>query len=259
MDDGCRLYTTAVGEPTRTPIILLNSLGTETRLWDAQVGPFSQTWHLWRYDTRGHGLSDAPPGEYTIERLGRDVLKIMDDADIGRAHLCGISIGGLTALWLAAHAPDRVDRLVLANTAARIGNVALWDERISSVRTQGLASLVDGAMGRWFTAGFREREPETVQQIRETFVKMNTNGYIGCCAALRDADLRSEASCTEAPTLVISGAHDVATPPSDGRWLAEQISTAEYVELDAAHLSNVERATEFNHAVMEFLRVGNHG
>jgi 3-oxoadipate enol-lactonase len=252
-DDGCRLFAVSNGNAAHAPLILLNSLGTDVDLWDAQIGDFARQFHVLRYDTRGHGRSEVPPGNYSIERLGRDVLTLMDHGNIARAHLCGISIGGLTALWLATHTPERVDRLVLANTAARIGQVPLWDERIALVRREGVAALADATMSRWLTAAFRAREPHTVERIRRTFVSIDNGGYVGCCAALRDADLRSDAARVAAPTLVVTGTHDPATPPGDGQWLSEQIAGSQYVELPAAHLSNVERAADFNHAVLTFL------
>lgn len=252
-DDGCRLFVIANGESTGAPIILLNSLGTDLHLWDAQADEFARHLRVLRYDTRGHGRSDVPAGDYTIERLGRDVLALMDHSAIARAHLCGLSIGGLTALWIATHAPERVDRLVLANTAARIGHVPMWEERIGTVRRGGVAALADATMTRWFTEAFRTREAQTVDRIRRTFVAVNGDGYIGCCAALRDADLRRDAPRTRAETLVITGTHDPATPPAVGRWLSEHIAGARYVELPAAHLSNVECAADFNRAVLAFL------
>jgi 3-oxoadipate enol-lactonase len=196
----------------------------------------------------------VPIGDYTIERLGRDVIALMDHARIARADLCGISIGGITALWLATHLPERVNRVVLSNTAARIGSVDMWNQRIALIRDEGMAALADATMGRWFTARYHECEPQTVARIRATFLKVDVNGYAGCCAALREADLRSVAGRTPVPALVISGAHDLATPPADGRWLATAIPGARFVELDAAHLSNIERADEFNEQVLTFLK-----
>ena len=253
-DDGCRLAT-AVDGPAQAPsIVLSNSLGTDMRLWERQVARLSQTLRVWRYDMRGHGRSDAPAADYTIARLGRDLLSIMDANGIATAHLCGISIGGAVSLWVAAHAPERVDRLVLANTGARIGHDALWNERIQVARTAGLSTLADAAMGRWFTEPFRRREPAIVEQFHGTICRTCVDGYVGCCAALRDADLRPAAGRITAKTLVITGTHDVATTPADGRWLAEAIPGATLVELDSAHLSNVERAEAFNDTVLAFLQ-----
>jgi 3-oxoadipate enol-lactonase len=248
-DDGCRLHVVP-GSPDKTPIVLSNSLGTDVGLWDLQVEPFATHYSVWRYDTRGHGRSDAPPGEYSIDRLGADLIAVMDVTGGNRVDLCGISIGGLTALWVALHAPDRVRRLILANTAAKIGHVELWTERIHVAQTEGMAALADASMGRWFTDGYRAREPETVDRFRATVAATSVVGYTGCCAALRDADLRTQASNVTRPTLVIAGRHDIATPPEAGRWLAERIPGARFAELDAAHISNVECAAAFNHAVI---------
>ena len=161
-----------------------------------------------------------PEGESTLARLGRDVVSLMDHAGLARAHVCGVSIGGITALWLGVHAPERVHRLVLANTAARIGSSASWTERMDLVRRGGLAALADVTMERWFTPAFRHADPATVARMRTTLLGVPPVGYLGCCAALRDADLRGEASRVSAPCLVVTGVHDVATPPAAGEWLA---------------------------------------
>jgi 3-oxoadipate enol-lactonase len=252
-DDGCGLSVVTEGIDAGPPLVLSNSLGTDHRLWDRQVAALAAAHRVCRYDMRGHGASDAPGGEYSIERLGRDVLAVMDACDIERASLAGISIGGIVSLWVACYAPDRVERLVLANTAARIGNDDLWHERIRVVRTDGMSALADATMARWFTAPFREREPGTVALFREMVSSTRVDGYVGCCAALGDADLRSLAGRVRAATLVIGGAHDVATTAADGRWLADTIPGARFVTLDSAHLSNVECAEAFTGALVEFL------
>jgi 3-oxoadipate enol-lactonase len=252
-DDGCRLAYEVLG-PAQAPVVVLsNSLGTDRTLWDPQIEALTAQFRVLRYDTRGHGASEAPPGDYTVERLGRDVVSLLDAEGVARASVCGVSIGGLTALWLGIHVPDRIDRLVLANTAARIGSRELWDERTRLVRTEGLAALADATMARWFTAAFREAAPATIEGIRSTFLRVSPAGYLGCCAALRDADLRDSADQVQAPTLVVAGRHDVATPPEAGAWLAATIPGARLVELDAAHLSNLECAAAFTAAVLDFL------
>lgn len=252
-DDGCRIAFTLAGAASAPPLVLSNSLGTDRSLWDAQLGPFAERFRVLAYDTRGHGASDAPAGPYTIDRLGRDVLALMDAAGFARARVCGVSIGGLTALWLGVHAPDRVDRLVLANTAARVGSVEFWAERFRVVEADGVGALADVTMTRWFTEGFRGDQPAVVAKMRAVLAGVSTVGYLGSCAALRDADLRDRASEVRAPTLVVTGRHDVATPPAAGQWLAAAIPGAQLVEFDAAHLSNVERAREFTGAVLAFL------
>ncbi len=252
-DDGCRLAFSVEGRANAPALVLSNSLGTNRSLWDRQIVTLADRYRVLRYDTRGHGESDAPGGDYSIDRLGQDVLSLMDAAGIGGAHVCGISIGGMTALWLGAHAPERVHHLVLANTAARIGSVELWTERMHVAATEGLTPLADGAMARWFTNRFRTAEPDIVARLRETMSRTTVAGYLGCCAALRDADLRGHASRVRAKCLVVTGLHDVSTPHAAGMWLAEAIPMAELLMLDAAHLSNVERAQEFNDAVVQFL------
>ena len=250
-DDGCRLEV--FGDGAGAPLVLSNSLGTDIRLWDPQLAELSKRRRVVRYDMRGHGASAVPPGDYTVERLGRDVLSIMDAQGIERAALAGISIGGIVSLWVATHAPERVERLVLANTAARIGNDPLWKERVRVVREDGLIQLADATMTRWFTPTFRERHPDVVAGFHRTVSQTHPDGYVGCCAALRDADLRPLAASVAVPTLVIVGTHDVATTAADGYWLADAIPGAKLIELDAAHLSNVERAEAFNDAVRTFL------
>lgn len=252
-DDGCRLAFTLTGPEAGPTLVLSNSLGTDRGLWEGQIARLSRHHRILTYDTRGHGASDAPVGPYSIERLGRDVLALMDHVGVARADVCGISIGGLTALWLGVHAPDRVRRLVLANTGARIGSVESWTGRMRVVKSGGPHAIAEATMARWFTGGFRAAHPAVVARVRTAFESTPATGYLGCCAALRDADLRAVAARVVAPVLVITGTHDPATPPADGAWLAATIPGATLVELDAAHLSNLERADAFTEAVRTFL------
>lgn len=253
--DGCRLAYSIAGPAAAPAVLLANALGTDHRLFDALAAALADMARVIRYDARGHGLSDAPSGPYSIERLGRDALSLLDHTRTARADVCGVSIGGLTALWLGVFAPGRVRRLVLANTAARIGSEASWAERLRQVESAGVSSIADATMARWFTPGFRAAQPDTVARVHATLSRTPAAGYLGCCAALRDADLRADCGRVTAPTLVITGTHDVATPPEDGARLAAAISGASLVELDAAHLSNVECADAFNGAVARFLEL----
>ena len=252
-DDGCRLAYELTGTAAGPSLVLSNSLGTDRGLWEDQVNVLSRTFRVLTYDTRGHGESDAPDGDYTIDRLGRDVLSLMDHTGMTRSHVAGLSIGGLTALWLGVHAPDRVDRLVLANTAAHIGSVAMWKERRRQVEEGGLAALAEATMQRWFTPEFRKARPASVSRIFATFLATPVPGYLGCCAALRDADLRADTASVRAPALIVTGTHDPATPPAEGAWLAATIPGATLLELDAAHISNIERADVFTNAMLRFL------
>ena len=252
-DDGCRLAYELTGPETATALVLSNSLGTDRSLWDRQVIAFAERYRVLRYDTRGHGASAAPAGDYTIDRLGRDVLSLMDEAGLRQAHVCGVSIGGLTTLWLGIHAPDRVLRLVLANTAARVGSLEFWTERMRLVRTEGLEALAEVTMQRWFSERFRTADPVMIARMRATMLRVPAAGYLGCCAALRDADLRELAPRVQAPALVVTGAADVATPPAAGEALAAAIPGARLLALEAAHLANVEQAPAFTAAVLAFL------
>jgi 3-oxoadipate enol-lactonase len=213
---------------------------------------FSRAHSVWRYDTRGHGESEAPEGDYAIDRLGKDLLAIIEATGAPQVDVCGVSIGGVTALWAALHAPERVRRVVLANTAAKIGDESMWSARMATARTEGMRGLADATMMRWFTDEFRAAQPEVVARFRAIIARTNAGGYSGCCAALRDADLRAVASRVACPTLVVTGLHDPATPPEQGRWLAEQIQAARLREFNSAHLSNVECSDEFNAAVLDF-------
>lgn len=233
-------------------MVLSNSLGTDQSLWDFQAAAFSRQRAVWRYDTRGHGGSEVVAGDYSIERLGKDLLSVIDATGSDRVDLCGVSIGGLTALWVALYAPDRVRRIVLANTAARIGDVDVWSARIKTVAAEGTAALADATMRRWFTPEFRAARPDVVARFHSTLAGTNAAGYAGCCAALRDADLRDQVPRVACPALVVTGRQDPATPPAQGQWLAEHIPGARLVNLDAAHLANVERSDEFNSAVLSF-------
>jgi 3-oxoadipate enol-lactonase len=251
--EGCRLAYEVEG-PRDAPVLLLsNALGTTLSLWDAQLAALGSRFRVVRYDTRGHGSSKGPSGAYSLADLGGDALALLDALRIERAHVCGVSIGGLTAMWLALRAPERVDRLVLANTAARIGTPDLWDERIRTVERHGVAVMADVTIKRWFGAAFRSRRPDVVDTFREMLVGCPRAGYVGCCEALRDADLREKVARITAPTLVVVGTADTSTTPEEGELLRARIPGAQLVAIDAGHLSNVEQADAFNAAVFEFL------
>jgi 3-oxoadipate enol-lactonase len=234
-------------------LVLSNSLGTDLGLWDAQAPAFAERFRVLRYDGRGHGGSEVTPGAYTIELLARDLLALLDGLSLTRVHLCGLSLGGQVGLWLALHAPERLGRLVLCNTGPRIGTVDIWNARMEAVRRGGVEAVARGAIERWFTPAFRERDPVEVERLRRMLLATPAEGYIGACAAVRDLDVRDAVSRVGVPTLVVTGSADAATPPEDARRLAEAIPGARYVELPAAHLSNIEAAGDFTAAVTTFL------
>jgi len=249
---GVRLRYRLEGKPDAPTIIFSNSLGTNILMWDAQVSALQDEFRILRYDTRGHGLSAVPSGTYTQEDFGRDVLAILDAEEISCAYFCGLSMGGQTGVWLGANAPERFERLVLCNTAAKIGSAEVWNQRIAAIRGGGMDAIVSATITRWFSERFIAGAPGAIGSIRKVILETPPQGYIACCEAIRDADLATEASRTRLPTLVISGAHDPATPAAQGRSLAAMIPGARYRELDAAHLSNIEAASQFTAALREF-------
>ncbi|MGF6754155.1 3-oxoadipate enol-lactonase [Paraburkholderia sp. GAS334] len=253
--NGTELHYRVDGEQNRNApwIVFSNSLGSDLSMWTPQVSAFSKHFRVLRYDTRGHGHSGVPKGPYTIEQLTGDVLGLMDALKIERANYCGVSMGGLTGVGLAARHADRLDRVVLCNTAARIGSPEVWVPRAARARSEGMLALADAVLPRWFTAGFFEREPLVIAQIRDVFVHTDNEGYASNCDAIDATDLRPEAPGIKLPTLVISGTHDLAATPAQGRELAESITGARYVELDAAHISNIEQADVFTKTVLDFL------
>jgi 3-oxoadipate enol-lactonase len=254
VDDGTRLFYHAGGPPDGPPLLFVNSLGTDLGMWAPQAAALANPVRLIRYDTRGHGLSDAPPGPYTVERLALDALALLDALDIQRANLCGLSLGGLTALWLAIHRPERVGRAVFANTAARIGSFETWSARIEAVQAGGMAGIRDAVLARFLSAGFREREREVTATVGAMLLATPPEGYIGCCAALRDADLRNMISTIEARSLVIGGELDEATPPAQAEDLHGGIVPSELMVIPGvAHLSNLESPELFSRRLLELI------
>ena len=251
--EGGRLHHQLDGPESAPVIVLSNSLGTSMGMWEPQMAELTRQFRVLRYDTRGHGLSTVTPGPYSIAGLGRDVTSLLDSLAIERAHFCGLSMGGMIGQWLGIHAAHRVDRLVLCNTAARISTVEAWNTRISMVRQGSMEAITSAVLQRWFTADFMERAPAAIESMREMLSGTSAQGYVGCCEALRDADLIADAARIKARTLVIAGAHDPATPPEQGRFLAARIAGARYLELPASHLSNIEAAEAFTDALMDFL------
>lgn len=251
--DSARLFYRTDGDADAPALVLSNSLGTNLNMWQHQIPTLTQHFRVLRYDSRGHGASDVSPGPYTIERLGRDVLCLLDALRINKAHFCGLSMGGMVGIWLGSHAADRLEKLVLCNTAAQLGTPEIWNERIKLAQREGMAALVSGTLERWFTAPFLKDNPEDVDHVRQMLLTTPAQGYAACCAAVRDMDQRADLAAVSAPTLTIAGKYDAGTPPEALRFIAARISSAELVELEASHLSNVEDAERFTQAVLSFL------
>lgn len=249
-----KIFYRLEGNPGPLVLVLSHSIGTDHGMWEPQVGDLVPHFQVLRYDTRGHGASDAPAGDYSIDQLGADVLGLTDALGIRRFAFCGLSLGGAIGQWIAANAPDRVERLVLANTAPRFGSREQWDTRIRLVREGGMSAILDLATQRFFSRETIDRGDPYVQSIRSVLLGTNPTGYVGCCAALREFDSSALLEKISAPTLVIAGMRDVSTPwAGNGEVLAEKIPGATSVLLDAAHLSSLEQPHSFSSAVAEFL------
>jgi len=252
--NGAQTYYELSG-PREGPVLMFsNSLGTNLGMWDRQVAPFSGRFQILRYDTRGHGRSAATPAPYAIEQLAEDVLRLLEHLKIGRVSFCGLSMGGMIGMWLGLRASERLERLVLCNTSPKMGSAEMWNARIATVRKSGMEAVADGVLERWHTANFRVRSPAAVAATRKMLVSTPVEGYAGCCAAIRDMDLREAIGGLKAPTFIIAGLHDPVTPPADGRFMAERIKHSRYVELPAAHLSNIEASDAFTTAMSGFLK-----
>jgi 3-oxoadipate enol-lactonase len=248
-----RIHYVLEGQSGSPVLLFSNSLGANYSMWDPQAREFHKKFRLLRYDTRGHGQSSATPGPYSIEQLAKDVVSLLDELDLARVHFCGLSMGGMIGMWLAVSAPERLNKLVLCNTGAKIGTLDAWNARIEAVRKNGMKSIAPAVVERWFTPAFREKSPALISNTHKMIEEANADGYAACCAAIRDCDYREQVAAIRTPTLVISGAHDPATPPADGRFLAQQIPGAHYAELNAAHLSNIEDQDRFNQELAVFL------
>lgn len=240
--------------PATAPVLLLsNSLSSDLSMWDDQVEVWAQQFRVIRYDQRGHGGSVVSAEPYSMDQLGRDAISIMDAAGVETAHWCGLSLGGMVGMWILTHAPERIGKAVLANTAAYMGPVELWDGRIETARRSGMKALVEPTIERWFPEQFRQAAPATIDRMRAMIMRTPVEGYTGCCAAIRNMDQRTAIRSITNPVLVIIGSRDPATKPSDGELIASSIRNAKTVFLDAAHISNIEQPVAFTSTVMNFL------
>ncbi|MGC1485399.1 MAG: 3-oxoadipate enol-lactonase [Candidatus Acidiferrum sp.] len=240
--------------PAGAPVLVFsNSLGENFSMWDSQTPALSKQFRVLRYDTRGHGQSSVTPGPYSIEQLAHDVLGLLDKLCFDRVYFCGLSMGGQTGMWLALNAPTRLRKLILCNTAAKIGTPEMWNPRIETVLKGGMKSISTAVIERWFSAAYRAKSPSVVASTKLMLESADPSGYIANCAAVRDFDTRETLDAIRVPTLVIAGTHDAATTPADGRYLADHIPGARYSELNAAHLSNIEACDRFDSELLGFL------
>jgi 3-oxoadipate enol-lactonase len=242
--------------PAGAPVLVLgNSLGTTMELWEPQLDALGRRFRLLRYEHRGHGGSPAPPGPYAIADLGADVLTVLDEFEVASACYTGVSLGGMVGMWLAANAPDRIEALALCCTSACLPPAQLWLDRAAAVRGDGLGSISKQVVGRWFTAAYEAAHPATVARFVSTLEQdVAPEGYAGCCDAIAEMDLRPLLASITAPTLVVAGAEDPATPPWHGAVIASAIPGARLrVIRGAAHLANVSSAAEVTATLLAHL------
>jgi 3-oxoadipate enol-lactonase len=240
--------------PDSAPVLVLsNSIAATLSMWEPQMEALSRSYRVLRYDTRGHGQSDVPEGAYSIDDLGGDVIGLLDMLGIGRVHFCGLSLGGMTGMWLAQNHPQRLDKLVLSNCVPHIGNPDIWNPRIAAVLQDGMQQAGATQASRWFKPDFQAEYPQRYRELEQEAMDTPAKGYAGCCAVLRDADLSRRLDDIASPTLVIGGAHDLPTPPAKVKDLAQRIPGAKYVEVDGGHLANVDASQAYTAAVLEFL------
>lgn len=234
--------------------MLSNSLGTDMSMWDGLMPALRKRFRVLRYDQRGHGRSPAPPGPYTVAGLGGDVLTLLGRLGLERVSFCGLSLGGMTGMWLAVNAPERVDRLGLLCTSAYLPPREDWEDRAARVRADGMEPLVEASLERWFTPELAERRPEVVERARRALRSVKPEGYAGCCDAIAAHDLRAELGSVRAPTLVVATVDDPSTPPEHGREIAEGIDGADLVVLEhGRHLVAAEHPEEVGHELLRHL------
>ncbi|OYU88363.1 MAG: 3-oxoadipate enol-lactonase [Bradyrhizobiaceae bacterium PARB1] len=250
--DGCLLNVSVEGRDGGPTLMLSNSLGCTMAMWDPQMPALSKLFRVIRYDRRGHGKSGMN-GPTSMERYGKDVLAILDDLNIDKVHWCGLSMGGMVGQWLGANAPDRFNKIILANTSCYYPDPTNWHNRIKTVREGGLAAVADAVIGGWLTADFREREPDVTAKMKAMLLASPVDGYLAACEALSTLDQRALLPKIESPVLVIAGKQDNATPVSASEFIRANIPGASMTLLDAAHISNVEQSHAFTEAVVGFL------
>jgi 3-oxoadipate enol-lactonase len=248
-----RIHYVLSGRQTAPLLLLSNSLGTNISMWEPQLPEFEEHFSVLRYDTRGHGQSSVLPGPYSFEQLGGDVLALLDQLNIERACFCGLSMGGMTGLWLGLQAAKRLHKLVVCSASAKFGTAEIWEKRIAAVREGGMRSVAAQVVERWFTPEFRASAAEAMHTTLQMLEATSPEGYMACCAALRDENLREAVQQIRTPTLILTGAKDPVSPPADGKFLSAAIPGAHYRELNAAHLSNLEVPEDFTREVLRFL------
>jgi 3-oxoadipate enol-lactonase len=240
------------GDPDDHGLVLIHSLGADSRMWADQIPELEKQRRLVWIDLPGHGSSGAEKGDYTIEGLALDMADLAAEAGLETFDVCGISLGGVISLWMAINLQDRVDRLIACNTSAKIGTEDAWSERIDNVLEGGMGAIRDAVVPRFITTDLEQRRPAAYRKVYEMFDAIDPVGYAGCCAALRDTDLRDSVAEIGAPTLLIGGSEDISTPPETMESLHGSIPGSRLMIIDgAAHLSNIDQPDRFNGLVLD--------
>ncbi|MDB2701484.1 3-oxoadipate enol-lactonase [Flavobacteriaceae bacterium] len=241
------------GTPNSPVLMFSNSLGADLSMWDELAPLLLPYFRVLQYDTRGHGQSELTEGPYTIERLGKDVISLLDQLDIDKVYFCGLSMGGLIGQYLGIHHPDRLHKLILSNTDSKIGTAENWNERINTINEQGMQAIVDGTMEKWFTPSYHKTNPARVAQMKELFLANKTAGYSACCAAIGAADFRSKIKKITAETLIVTGDEDAVTNVVQAEGLQKEIPNAKLKIFPARHLPSTELPIEYADTLIDFL------
>ena len=251
--DGCLLNVSVEGRDGGPTLMLSNSLGSTMQMWEPQMKALTQVFRVIRYDRRGHGKSNVPPGPIRWSASAATCWRSSTTSTSHKTHWCGLSMGGMVGQWLGANAPDRFGKIVLANTTCHYPDPTRWNDRIKAVKEGGIAAVADAVMAGWLTADFREREPQIAANMKAMMLTTPVEGYIACCEALSTLDQRELLPRIKSPTLVIAGRHDMSTTVADAEFMRSRIPGASMTILDAAHISNVEQPHAFTDALVGFL------
>jgi len=251
---GCPIDVEVTG-PADAPVLMLSSsLGTTKHMWDPQMEAFTGRYRVVRYDRRGHGRSGVPQGPYTMETLARDAIAVMDGLGLKKINWLGLSMGGMEGMWLGANAPDRIERLILSNTSTYYPDKTPWNTRIENVtKGGGVAAIADTVINAWLTQNFQKNNPDVTARMKEMMISTPAEGYIACCAAVRDMDHREIIKGITAPTLIIAGAKDMATNVEAAEFIRDRIKGSKLAIVDAAHIANVEQPQAYAKEVLTFL------
>lgn len=248
-----QIHYQTFGDPNNPAIVFSNSLGTKYSMWQPQINALKNDFFVICYDTRGHGESSTPQGPYTIEQLGQDVINLLDHLSIKKTNFCGLSMGGLTGQWLGIHKSEYFNRIIVSNTAAKIGQEQTWNERAALVREQGLQTIAATAASRWFTKQFIQNQVAVVESLSNDLATGSAEGYASCCEALAKADLREHLKNISVTVLVIAGQQDPVTTVKDGQFIVNHTPNSELFEINASHISNIEKPEVFNSSIQNFL------